>query len=594
MQSEGGEVVLVYNGEIYNYRELRADLESRGFSFHGSSDSEVLLQLYMSDGLGMLARLNGIFAFAIYDRRTRVLFLARDGQGVKPLYFLTDAGQFAFASEIKALQALIGDLGPLDHAALDRYLTFLWCPGSGTPFQRVRKLAPGEALCVREGSVVRQWTWSSVAFPEQGTESRLDPAETADALLQELRSAVQAQLIADVPVGAFLSGGLDSSAVVALAHEAGAQPRCFTIDPAGGSDPGVTEDLPYARRIASRFGLSLESVPVDADRLIRDLEWMIWQLDEPLADPAGLNVFYIAKRAREQGIKVLLAGTGADDLFAGYRRHLALRYEGLWSRLPGWIPEIGKSRFARTGPLALVGRRLERLGMIGGETESARLASYFFWSKREDLLGLYTPAMRADLGSARPDQPMIDFLAQPAFGCATPMNRMLALEQRFFLGDHNLTYTDKMGMAAGVEIRVPFLAPGVVALAAGLPDSWKQRGRVGKWILKKAMGSCLPKEVIDRPKTGFGAPLRRWIGHELHGYLTDLLSEESLLRRGLFDPKRVHRLIAANDAGQQDATYTLFALLCVEIWCRRFLDSGTTRVGGETQSMGRMNHDTSR
>ena len=294
-------------------------------------------------------------------------------------------------------------------------------------------------------------------------------------------------------------------------------------------------------------------------------------LDEPLADPSPLNVLYISQLARQHGIKVLLSGAGGDDLLTGYRRHAALRYEYAWAWLP--LP-IRKGLAAATGRLdqrQALGRRLSKLFAHAGEEGNVRLAGYFAWARESDLRALYSPQFQVALGDTRADQPMLDFLAQFPDG-TTPLERMLALEQRFFLADHNLIYTDKMSMAAGVEVRVPFLDLDLVEFAARIPDRFKQRGREGKWILKKAMEPYLPHDVIYRPKTGFGAPLRRWMRLELRELLGDLLSAESLRRRGLFDPAAVQRLIADNDAGRLDAAFTLLSLLCIEIWCRAFLD----------------------
>lgn len=571
MLSDDGQVALTLNGEIYNYRELRTGLEARGAAFRGHSDTEVLLHLYLSEGMAMLPRLNGIFAFAIHDRRHGELLLARDALGIKPLYVSEGLHGFAFASEIKALLPLIPGRGDLDEVSLHRYLTFLWCPGAGTPLAGVRKLGPGEAMRVREGSIVQHWTWYELPQKRADT-ARIGASEAVVAVRNGLRAAVQRQLVADVPVGAFLSGGLDSSAVVAFARAQVPDLRCFTIELAGGGDAGEAEDLPYARRVAAHLGVKLDVVQVDAARMAGDLERMVWQLDEPLADPAPLNVLYISRLAREAGIKVLLSGAGGDDLFSGYRRHLALRYEGLWSWLPA-PARRGLGRFAnRLDQRSAPGRRLARLFTGAGESGDVRLAAYFAWARRDDLLALYSPRMRAAVAEVRADQPLLDFLADmPA--SRSPLDRMLALEQRFFLADHNLIYTDKMAMAVGVEVRVPFLDPDLVELAARISDRHKQHGRTGKWILKKAMEPCLPHDVIYRPKTGFGAPLRRWMRHELRELLGDLLSEASLRRRGLFDAQAVRRLMADNDAGRRDAAYTLFSLLCIEIWCRRFMDA---------------------
>lgn len=572
MVSDNGQVALTYNGEIYNFAQLRAELEAGGATFHGHSDTEVLLQLYLKHGSAALDRLNGIFAFAIHDRRTGELLLARDGLGVKPLYYTQSDAGFAFASEIKALLPLLGKRRTLDDAALLRYLTFLWCPGDGTPLAAVRKHEPGQAMIVQAGKIVRRWYWYQLPT-QRGVMPTIKRADAVSAVHDGLRRAVTRQMVADVPVGAFLSGGLDSSAIVAFARETTPDLRCFTIAATDGGDKGETQDLPYAQRVAKHLGVSLEVVHIDAARMVGDLEQMVWQLDEPLADPAPLNVLYISRLARENGIKVLLSGAGGDDLFTGYRRHLALHYEALWT----WLPQPARRAL---GTLAnsldqrtALARRVGRLFANAAQSGDTRLAGYFAWARRTDLLPLLDKRLRATLANTHAEQPLLDYLSgMPRH--ASPLQRMLALEQRFFLADHNLIYTDKMSMAASIEVRVPFLDLDLVELAARIPDRFKQRGRIGKWVLKKAMEPYLPHDVIYRPKTGFGAPLRRWMRHELRELLGDLLSEQNLRRRGLFDPAAVQRLIMENDTGRTDAAYTLLSLLCIEIWCRRFIDLG--------------------
>ena len=570
MADESGQVQLVFNGEIYNYRELRAELEAKGHRFRGHSDTEVILRLWLEQGEAMLPRLNGIFAIALWDARTRRMLVARDALGVKPLYAVEDARGYAFCSEIKGLLHLAPDARELDCAALHRYLSFLWCPGEGTPLKAVRKVDPGQALLLADGKVERRWTWYRLpAF--RGVAQDLSEQASVDGTVQHLRAAVARQMVADVPVGAFLSGGLDSSAFVAFARERNPQIRCFTIEAAGGQDEGTADDLPYARRVAQHLGVPLDVVRIDADRMAGDLQQMVAQLDEPLADPAPLNVLYICRLAREQGMKVLLSGAGGDDLFTGYRRHRAVNLERLWS----WMPPAARGALEQ-GTASLDqrrawSRRLAKLFNGAALEEDARLANYFVWSKERDLLALYTKDFRAHLGDAFATQPMLDFLAPLPAG-VPPLERMLALEQRFFLADHNLPYTDKMSMAVGVEVRVPFLDLELVDFAARIPGHVKQRGQVGKWVLKRAMEPYLPHDVIYRPKSGFGAPLRRWMQHDLRPLVGDLLSADSLRRRGLFDPVAVDRLVQANLAGKVDANYTILSLLCIEIWCRTYLD----------------------
>jgi len=529
------------------------------------------LNLYLSDGEAMLSKINGIFAFAVWDKRSNSLFVARDALGVKPFYYAATLNGFVFASEIKALLPLMPDLKELDIPSIHCYLSYLWCPGEGTPLKSVRKLCPGEAMLVRAGQVEKRWTWYRLpSF--RGVTGDLPEGDALKGTVHYLRQAVHRQLVADVPVGAFLSGGLDSSAVVAFARELVPDIHCFTIEITGGQETGLADDLPYARKVAEHLKVPLDIVRIEADRMASDLEVMVAQLDEPLADPAPLNVLYICRLARGYGMKVLLSGAAGDDLFTGYRRHLAIRYEHLWSWLPtGFRSSIERSvsTFDQRIPFF---RRMAKLFNGSGLEGNERIVNYFLWAKERDLLNLYSHEFRMQLGQHTATETMLGFLKPLPFSLL-PLERMLALEQRFFLVDHNLTYVDKMSMATGVEVRVPYLDVDLVEHAARIPVKFKQRGHVGKWILKKAMEPYLPHEVIYRSKTGFGAPLRRWMRYELRELLGDLLSEESLSRRGLFDPAAVQRLITANDNGKVDASYTLLSLLCIEIWCRQFIDS---------------------
>ena len=569
MFSDDGKLVLVFNGEIYNYKELRSDLKRKGFVFQGKSDTEVLLKLYLSEGKKMLSKLNGIFTFAILDINSELLFLARDALGVKPLYYSTEDNVFAFASEIKALLKLIPNNKELDVESINRYLSFLWCPGDGTPLKSVKKLLPGEAIIVKNGCITDKWLWYKLPILNN-TNKNLDKGRSISGVTKYLRQAVHRQMVADVPLGAFLSGGLDSSAVVAFAREVNPDIRCFSIETKGKQDKGFVADLPYAKRVAKHLNVSLDVVSIESHRMASDLESMIVQLDEPLADPAALNVLYISQLAREQGIKVLLSGAGGDDLFTGYRRHYALQLERYW----GWLPKS-----VRTGLKGItknlntdnsINRRIVKMFNGAGLNSEDRLINYFRWSDDSLLQSLYSPEFRQQLAGSNSNQVMQDFL-EPILTSASSLDQMLALEQRFFLTDHNLNYTDKMSMAAGVETRVPFLDLDLVNFAARIPDKFKQKGSVGKWVLKKAMEPYLPKEVIYRPKTGFGAPLRTWIKHDLQELLRDVLSPDSLNKRGLFSSKAVQQLILDNN-NKIDASYTLFSLLCIEIWCRHYID----------------------
>jgi len=565
-------VTLVFNGEIYNYRELRAELASAGVRFRGPSDTEVILQCYLARGVAMLEELNGIFAVALWDPRDRSLLLARDGAGVKPLYVAqTDSGVL-FASELKALLAYPGLDRSLDAAAAWSHLTYLWAPTPLTMLKSVRKLEPGHALRVEAGRVTRKWRFYELPYPAPRFGGSVD--EAALQLRASLQTAVTRQMVADVEVGAFLSGGLDSSAVVACARgqARGGRLACFTIETSHSAvEEGFVDDLPYARRVASHLGVDLHTIRVGPEIVDRFQE-MIWHLDEPQADLAPLNALLICELARANGIKVLLSGAGGDDIFSGYRRHFALMQEHWWAWLPGPFRRAlaatarglptGNARFRR------IRKALGDAGLDGDE----RLISYFNWLPPDDGARLMSSAAMAAVADFNPIPPLRTSLGSIAAE-REPLNRMLFLEAKHFLCDHNLNYTDKMGMATGVEVRVPFLDPDLIAFAASLPPTFKQQGRDGKWIFKRAMEGVLPRDVIYRPKTGFGVPLRRWLRHELKPLIDEMLSPVSLKRRGLFDPPVVAALRADDAAGRVDAAYPILALCSIEVWCRRFIDN---------------------
>jgi asparagine synthase (glutamine-hydrolysing) len=571
MTDQPSGLTLIFNGEIYNYRDLRDELVRDGHVFRTHSDTEVLLRLLVRDGTDALRRLNGIFALAVWDERRQELLLARDGLGVKPLYYATTPAGFLFASELKSLLQDPGVSRRLDPLAVASYMTYLWSPAPRTPLSSVLKLEPGMAMTVKDGRITKHWC--HYELPGGNGHRSLSAADAVELVREAVATAVERQMVADVPVGAFLSGGLDSSAVVAFARQHGRERlQCFTIGykgDAGGAD-GMTEDLPYAKRVAAHLDVDLHTVTVGPE-MVDCLEKMIHHLDEPQADPAPLNALFISQLARENGIKVLLSGAGGDDIFTGYRRHYALTKEHWWS----WLPKSARAALAGASTTlpagSAFGRRLRKAFEYAALDGHARLASYFFWLPPGRMHQLLAPDLRAQVEAMQVMAPLREAIdAMPAE--ATDLDRMLRLEQRFFLADHNLNYTDKMSMAHGVEVRVPLLDPDLLALASSLPDNLKQHGNVGKWIFKKAMEPYLPHDVIYRPKTGFGAPLRRWLRNELRPMVDEMLSPAVLSRRGIFDPQAVSALVRDDREGRIDAAYSIFAILCMEIWCRLNLD----------------------
>lgn len=565
-------ITIVFNGEIYNYMKLRKELQEKGYIFVSKSDTEVLIHLYDEFNHKMLYKLNGIFAFAIWDHLKGELFIARDGFGVKPLYYVQNNNKFLFASELKALLKYPDIDKSLNFQSIHYYLSYLWSPAPYTMLKSVNKLEPGYALMVKDGNIQKKWCFYDLPYGQQLFNSSEN--EIAINLAGKIKEAVHRQMISDVPVGAFLSGGLDSSSVVAFARQMNPDQKidCFTIGFKDSSTKfeGFKEDLPYAQKVAKYLGVNLHTITVGAEMVSR-IEDMIYFLDEPQADPAPLNALFICELARKHGIKVLLSGAGGDDIFSGYRRHFALFFEKYWS----WLPKIGlktlhtfSNKFPQNNP---IGRRLGKAFRYADYSEEERLISYFLWIDENVLRSLYTDDFKKVIRDTDTIDPLrISLKRIPEE--KSRLNRMLYLEAKHFLADHNLNYTDKMGMAAGVEVRVPLLDKELVDFATQIPPHLKQKGWVGKYIFKKAMEPYLPHEIIYRPKSGFGAPLRQWIHNDLREITMELLSEGNLKKRGLFKPRDVKKLIDDNYSGRIDAAYTIFSLLCIEWWMRIFLD----------------------
>lgn len=570
MCNETGDIQLVCNGEIYNFQELRSFLEEKGYRFKTNCDSEVLIHLYDLEGPDMLDRLNGMYALAIWDRRKKNLFLAVDHARIKPLYYAETPGGFVFASEIKALMAVPDLDRTISHEAIHYHLAYLWCPAGDTMLKAVKKCEPGQALLVRDGRIQRTWTHEPPHYETPIT--AMSEGGAVAALTREMEAAVERQMVSDVPVGAFLSGGLDSSLIVALMakHTEAATLPCYTIKSAIGAHRGFVDDLPYARKAAAHLGVKLSEIeitPPTAD----DLTSMIYMLDEPQADIAPINVMLIAAQARKDGVKVLLSGAGGDDVFSGYRRHIALNLERYWS----WLPKPLRAGLRASSKLMpggnSVGRRVQTAFRSADQSRDHRMMSAFFWSDRETRRPLYSGDLAAAVSSSSVLDPLTKRFERLG-GDVPDLNKLLYLEQQFFLADHNLNYTDKASMAESIEVRVPFLDRELMKFAATLPVDLKLNGTTTKYLLRKIAEPLLPHEVIYRPKVGFGAPIQEWLDGDLKGMVEDVLSHQSLKQRGWFDPKAVDKLRADNKAGKIDATMTIFELVCLELWTRRFVD----------------------
>lgn len=570
MTNETGDIQLVYNGEIYNYLELRSELEAKGHQFRSHTDTEVIVHLYEEEGIDAIRRLNGIFAIALWDDRKRQLLLARDQLGVKPLYYAQLPDAILFASELKALMAFPEIPRELNPAAIQQHLSYIWCAAPHTMFKHIRKLQPGYRIVYSEGGLRRHESFYDV--PYYGVYSEQPHDEHVREVRRLVAQAVKRQLISDVPVGAFLSGGLDSSSIVAMMRQASGGPvRCYTISLEEAGEPDENpNDLPYARLAAKHFGVELREIRIRPD-ILGFAEKMVYVLDEPQADPACINVSLICQQARADGYKVLLSGTGGDDFFAGYRRHVALFYERFW----GWLPQFTRRLIAGAMPGLKVGgtlaRRTQKYFLYADRPAEERLLRYFLWAADNTVLGLYSSEFREEVAGLDVLQPLRTSIQRIPME-HDRLQKMLYLEAKHFLPAHNLNYTDKMSMSHGIEVRVPFLDLDLVRYVAHLPAKEKLQGTNLKALLKEAMKPYLPREILTRGKTGFGAPIRRWIRQDLREMVRDVLSEESLKRRRLFDPRAVQQLITDNENLRIDASYMVFSLMCIEMWLRNFVD----------------------
>jgi asparagine synthase (glutamine-hydrolysing) len=568
MLSSDENFVIIFNGEIYNHTEIRQSLKTK-YNFKSTSDTETILYGFIEYGVAIFEKLNGIFAVAIFDKNKQQLIIARDHFGVKPLYYCLTSSRFSFSSEIKALPQFDTTL---DYEALVNYIHFLWSPAEKTPFKDIKKLLPGYYATISINDLSTFELTKYYEIPFKGQYDTKTEEEWIEALDQKLQQAVRRQLLSDVPVGFFLSGGLDSSAIVAIARKiSGKKLKCYTIDDSESGKEGFVGDLHYAKLVAKYLDVDLEIIEAKAD-IISDFDKMIYHLDEPQADGAPLHVLNICKKAREQGYVVLLGGAGGDDLFSGYRRHQALAYDHYFDKIPvalrkqlqrfvflHWFD--GNNGFSR---------RIRKLLRLADKSSIERMAGHFEWIDLKKNKHLFKPSIRKTVEEYYPNSILIDAL-RGIPDEKDPLNQMLFWEMKYFLTDHNLNYTDKLGMAVGVEIRVPFLDKELVEFSTTIPPILKMKGKTTKYLLKKVMERYLPQEVIYRSKTGFNVPLRQWISGELSAMIEERLSPLMLDKVGVFDAIEVQKLVSDVKKGKIDAAYSILSLLTIQSYCLQFI-----------------------
>lgn len=565
LSNEDGSVWIVFNGEIYNHEELREELESRGHRYSTHSDTESIVHAYEEWGAGCVERLRGMFAFAIWDRRTRRLFAARDRIGIKPLYFVSlPGGGLACGSEIKALLAFPGVKRDVDRTRIAEYLTLRYCAAPSTMFAGIEKLPAGHIL---------EWNGSSCRtspYWDANYEPKIDigPDEALEELEGRLEEAVRMRLMSEVPLGALLSGGVDSSLIVALMGRMLDKPvQTFSV---GFDAPGPYSELPFAREVATHCGTEHHEIVVGANDLLEAFPLLAWHQDEPVSEPAAIPTYMVSKLARET-VTVVMTGEGGDELFGGYPKYaadpLARRIASLPAGLRDFVLDHGISRLPfRFRKLQVVGRSARYRG------EAERLASWFAGFVGDERDSLLDGALRDDGDTVAAFRRALD-----RTHASKALDRMLDVDLRIWLPDDLLMKMDKMSMAASVEARVPLLDHPLVEWAARLPSGLKVRGVEGKWLLKKLARKYLPHNIIDRPKVGFTVPLSPWFRGPLREFLADTLLSRASLDRGYFQKDVLRRMVSEHVEGRRDRGRELWTLLALELWHRAYVDQPPRR-----------------
>jgi asparagine synthase (glutamine-hydrolysing) len=563
--NEDGSLHVVCNGEIYNYRALGDDLRRAGHRLATCSDSEVLVHLYEEHGADLVRHLNGMFAFALWDARRRRLVVGRDRVGIKPLYYAQYGPRLLFASEAKAILAATAGGAALDPVALQEYLLLGYVPAPLSLFRGIRKLPPGSLLVAERGRYRVEPFWR---MPPRESVHR-DDREWSRLFLDTMDRAVASQMVSDVPLGAFLSGGLDSGTIVALMSRHSEAPvKTYSIGFAGASGADYYNELDGAARVARAFRTDHHEILVrpDAAELLPRL---VWHLDEPVADSAFVTTYLVAELAR-QDVTVILSGVGGDELFGGYRRYLGPHYDGLYRVLPGWLRRGVVEPLARTlpsdrhSPLGNFVRQLRRYAASHGLSLEEQYRSYVQVFARTAVASLLRepPAESSDAFAA----------AFRAAGDPDPVNHMARTDVLTQLPDDLLLLTDRMTMAVSLECRVPFLDNTVLDLGLQMPSAVKIRDGRLKHVMKQALTGLLPPEILARPKRGFGAPIGAWFQNELAPVLATVLSQEAVEARGLVRWPAVRHLLALHEGRQEDCTDQLLALAVLELWARIYLD----------------------
>ena len=581
------EISIVFNGEIYNYRELHRDLESRGHTFKTNSDTEAIVHAYEEYGPQCVEQLRGMFAFAIWNHHARRLFIARDRAGKKPLYYTkTAAGTFLFGSELKSLREHPDFRGEVDVEALDAYLTYGYVPDPWTIFRGVHKLPPGHTLTFENGNIHIEKYWD---FPYE--QQQVAPALREEDCLEELQAlldeSVRVRLVADVPLGAFLSGGVDSSTVVGLMARHTDRPvKTFSI----GFHEDSYDELKYARVAAKKFGTDHHEFIVTPE-ICDVVDELVWHFDEPFADSSAIPTYMVSKLAREH-VKVVLSGDGGDELFAGYTRYAIDKKRNGFSRIPRPIREGLMQPVGRSLPHGAWGRNYVHNVSLDPLERYIEDVSIFTTLNRPLL---YSSDFIAQLGEAKGVALFQKYAGRVRTG--DTLDALLYLDSKTYLPGDILTKVDRMSMAVSLESRVPLLDHKLIEfVCTRIPASMKMRGLETKHIFKRAVQDFVPAEILNRPKQGFGVPIDQWINQQLRERVRGTLTEPRTMQRGFFEPHYVNVLLEEHERGRRNHASELWALFMLELWHRKFMDertASTDRSIGEAKQIASLHSRTS-
>lgn len=571
MPNEDGTVWTVFNGEIYNFKSLMDDLRSKGHVFKTRSDTEALVHGYEEYGSGLVEKLDGMFAFAVWDGPRRRLLLARDRVGKKPLYYTRAGGRLLFASEIKSLLLHPAVERRMNPVALHHMYSFQHVPGEDTAFEGIKKLPPAHMLFFDgdcEAMPARYWLRHDIKIDKRPSAV----AEAQNALPGMLRDAVRARLMGDVPLGAFLSGGLDSSAVVALmAGCAGGEVHTFSI----GFDQPEFDETSYARLVAKRFGTHHTEFTVTSKELMEAVPKLVWHCDEPVADSSILPTYYLSKMTREH-VTVALSGDGGDELFGGYERYAADAKLHVLNTIPLGLRKILLAPiFAAAGKAMGQGKishRLEQLAMFAPMSDAERHLNWLSYFTQQEKVSLYKKDFEQSVADVYSSDVMRDKYKAAAGAGRDFTAVQLLVDFLSYLPETLMMKVDRASMACSLEVRCPILSKDVVELAMSIPGDVRVKGGVTKWFMKESLRELLPAEIIDRRKKGFEVPLNAWFRGPLRDVVRGLLTDQTAAANGIFDGAAVKKLIDEHESGNKDHGHKLWSLLSVELWRRLFFD----------------------